>query len=76
MSTDVSSHIGSRLTARRLRLRLSLADVAQRCGVTLQQIHRYETGANTISAPMLWALAQCLEVEVAYFFDGLVVEKT
>ena len=30
----------------------------------------------TISAPMLWALSQCLEVEVAYFFDGLVVEKT
>jgi hypothetical protein len=24
---------------------------------------------------MLWALAQCLEVEVAYFFDGLVVER-
>ena len=71
MTTDISLHIGSRLSARRLRLRLSLADVAKRCGVTLQQIHRYETGANTISAPMLWTLSQCLEVDVAYFFDGL-----
>jgi transcriptional regulator with XRE-family HTH domain len=76
VSTDVSLHIGSRLTARRQRLRLSLADVAQQCGVTLQQIHRYETGANTISAPMLWALSQCLDVEVAYFFDGLATENS
>ncbi len=75
MTANISLHIGSRLTARRLRLRLSLADVAQRCGVTLQQIHRYETGANTISAPMLWSLAQCLDVDVAYFFDGLPAEK-
>jgi transcriptional regulator with XRE-family HTH domain len=67
----VSIHIGRRLTARRLSLHLSLAEVAQRCGVTLQQIHRYETGANTISAPMLWQLARCLGVDIAYFFEGM-----
>lgn len=67
----VSVHIGRRLTARRQSLRLSLAEVSQRCGVTLQQIHRYETGANTISAPMLWQLSRCLDVEIAYFFDGI-----
>lgn len=67
----VSIHLGRRLTARRLSLHLSLAEVSQRCGVTLQQIHRYETGANTISAPMLWQLARCLGVDIAYFFEGM-----
>ena len=69
--TDISLHIGSRLTARRQRLRLSLADVAQRCGVPLQQIHRYEIGSNIISAPMLWQLSKCLDVDIRYFFEGL-----
>jgi transcriptional regulator with XRE-family HTH domain len=75
-SEGVSLHIGRRLTARRLSLQLSLAEVAQKCGVTLQQIHRYETAANVISAPMLWALARCLGVDVAYFFEGLSTDET
>jgi transcriptional regulator with XRE-family HTH domain len=68
---DISSHIGRRLSERRRSLGLSLAEVSSRCGVTLQQIHRYETGDNTISAPMLWTLARCLGVDLAWFFEGL-----
>jgi transcriptional regulator with XRE-family HTH domain len=74
MTEDVNLRIGRRLSARRLSLGLSLADVAARCGVTLQQIHRYEIGANTISAPMLLHLARCLDVDVAYFFAELEAE--
>ena len=68
---EIGEHIARRLGARRASLRLSLADVASRCGVTLQQIHRYELGANSISAPMLWQLSQCLDVDVRYFFEGI-----
>lgn len=74
MTEDVNLRIGRRLSARRLSLGLALADVAARCGVTLQQIHRYEIGANTISAPMLLLLARCLDVDVAYFFEELEAE--
>lgn len=52
-------------------LGLSLAQVAERCGVSLQQVHKYETGQSTIAAPMLWQLACCLGVKVAYFFEAL-----
>lgn len=72
---EVSQHIGRQLSARRHGLSLSLAEVARRCGVTLQQIHRYETGENTISAPMLWSLARCLKAPIAYFFEGLATEE-
>jgi transcriptional regulator with XRE-family HTH domain len=68
---EIGQHIARRLGARRASLQLSLAEVASRCGVTLQQIHRYELGANSISAPMLWQLSRCLDVDVHYFFEGI-----
>jgi len=48
-----------------------LAQLAVRCDVSLQQVHRYEIGANAISAPMLWRLSKCLGVPVGYFFETL-----
>jgi transcriptional regulator with XRE-family HTH domain len=71
---DLSLHIGQRLAQRRLELKLSLADVSDRCGVSLQQIHRYEIGQNAISAPMLWQLSKCLDAPIDYFFEGLDAE--
>jgi len=68
---DISSHIGKRLRHRRVDQRLSLAKVSARCGVSLQQIHRYETGENIISAPMLWLIGQCLGTDVGYFVEDL-----
>jgi hypothetical protein len=69
-----AEHVARRLAARRNELRLSLAEVAARCGVSLQQIHRYEVGLNTVSAPMLWQLSRCLAVDIGYFFEGLETE--
>ena len=71
---DLSLYVGKRLAERRAELRLSLAELSVRCGVSLQQVHRYETGANTVSAPMLWSLARCLGVPVSYFFEGIEAE--
>lgn len=68
---EVAAHVATQLSRRRSELGLSLAEVAARCGVSLQQIHRYEIGANTLSVAMLWQLCQCLEVSVLYFFEGL-----
>ena len=72
---EVSLHIGQRLAAHRRSLNLSLAEVAELCGVTLQQVHRYETGENAISAPMLWLLSRCLKAPIVYFFEGLDAEE-
>ena len=37
----------------------------------MQQIQKYECGANRISAARLWQLAEALETPVGYFYDGL-----
>ena len=71
---EIATEIGRALGNRRKTLGLSLAQVSQRCGVSLQQIHKYETGQTPISAPMLYRLALCLDVHPGYFFatlDGL-----
>ena len=40
-------------------------------GIRFQQIQKYETAANRISASRLWDIAAVLDVPVSYFFDGL-----
>lgn len=68
---DITRQIGRRLAERRRDLDLSLAEVAERCGVSLQQVHKYERGQSTVSAPMLYRLSRCLRVPVSYFFQEL-----
>lgn len=54
--------VGKEIARRRRALRLSLARLAGQCGVSLQQIHKYETGQSAISVAMLVKLARCLQV--------------
>jgi transcriptional regulator with XRE-family HTH domain len=45
--------------------------LAELVGIKFQQIQKYETGANRVSASRLWDIADALEVQVAFFFEGL-----
>jgi transcriptional regulator with XRE-family HTH domain len=40
-------------------------------GIKFQQIQKYETGANRISASRMWDIAATMEVPVSFFFEGL-----
>jgi transcriptional regulator with XRE-family HTH domain len=68
---DTDRHVGAMLRARRIALGLTQQQLAERVGITYQQAHKYETGINRISAGRLYTLARALEVEPAYFFQGL-----
>jgi len=46
----------------------SLAEVV---GIKFQQIQKYETGSNRVSASRLWDIAEALDVPVGALFDGL-----
>jgi len=71
MSEIVDAHIGTRVRGRRRDLGMSQAQLGAMCGVRFQQIQKYETAANHISAAMLWRLAASLGVSVQYFYEGL-----
>ena len=71
MGDDIDLHLGKRLRRRRRLLGLTQQQVAEGVGIRFQQIQKYECGANRISAARLWQLAQVLDVQVSYFYDGL-----
>ena len=73
-NTEVNSideHIGQRMQLRRVMLGLSQKDLAKICGVTFQQIQKYETAGNRISASRLFELSTAMETPVSFFFAGL-----
>jgi len=45
--------------------------LAEKVGIKFQQIQKYETGMNRVSASRLWDISDALDVPVAYFFEGL-----
>ena len=70
---DFDKQIGQRLRERRMLLGLSQAALANGLGITFQQVQKYETGSNRISAGKLYGCAELLDVPPDYFFEGLVV---
>jgi transcriptional regulator with XRE-family HTH domain len=69
--TDVDAAIGIRLRSRREMLGLTQHELAQRCNVSAQQCHKYETGASSMRASRLIQFGAALGVPVNYFFNGL-----
>lgn len=46
-------------------------ELAKQLGISFQQVQKYESGANRISASKLWQLCDVLDVSPGYFFEGL-----
>jgi transcriptional regulator with XRE-family HTH domain len=44
-------------------------------GITYQQVQKYESGANRISASRLQKIAQVLGVSEQFFFEGLISQE-
>src|SRR3984957_15974790 len=64
-ATDpVDKHVGSRLRMRRRVLRMTQRKLGYKLGLTFQQVHKYETGQNGLSAGRLQELSQLLQVPV------------
>lgn len=57
-STPLDREVGARLASRRLGLGRTRAEVASRVGISVQQLHKYETGINRIPASRLFDLAR------------------
>lgn len=71
MSRDIDLQFGHRLRRRRRLMGFTQKELGALCGVRFQQIQKYESAANRISASMIVRLARALRVEVTYFYDGI-----
>ena len=66
----IDQHVGERIRLRRTERGLTQEQLAAALDVSYQQVQKYETGANRISAGRIYQIARKLGVEVGYFFEG------
>ncbi|MGY6635172.1 MAG: helix-turn-helix domain-containing protein [Alkalilacustris sp.] len=71
MKHPVDVHVGKRIRHRRWLLGQTQQQLADAVGIKFQQIQKYETGMNRVSASRLWDIANTLDVPVGFFFEGL-----
>ncbi|MBV7410487.1 helix-turn-helix domain-containing protein [Maritimibacter sp. DP1N21-5] len=71
MKHPVDVHVGKRVRHRRWMVGMTQQQLAERVGIKFQQIQKYETGMNRVSASRLWDISDALGVPVSFFFEGL-----
>ena len=71
MKHPVDVHVGKRVRHRRWLVGMTQQQLAERVGIKFQQIQKYETGMNRVSASRLWDIAAALSVPVSFFFEGI-----
>ena len=76
MPHPVDVHVGKRIRHRRWLVGMTQPQLAERVGIKFQQIQKYETGANRVSASRLWDIADALDVDISFFFEGLETESS
>ena len=68
-------HIGKKLREVRTSFGVSQDYVGERIGVVMQQVQKYETAINRISASKLYEFAKIFDKPINSFFDGYIVDR-
>ena len=68
----VDDHVGEKIRERRTMLGLTQEHLAATLDISYQQVQKYETGANRVSAGRLYEISRALQTDVAFFFDGTI----
>ncbi|MGA1341841.1 MAG: helix-turn-helix domain-containing protein [Hyphomonas sp.] len=76
--TRIDQLVGEKIRELRTAQNLTLSELGQELGISHQQLQKYETGTNRLSAGMLASVARVLRVPIAELFqdaDGGTSEK-
>ena len=71
----VDVHVGQKLRTARKMCGISQAALGTHCGLSFQQIQKFESGAVRVSAGRLLQLSAFLGVPVSFFYDGVEAEE-
>lgn len=71
MKHPVDVHVGKRIRHRRWMVGMTQQQLGDSVGIKFQQIQKYETGMNRVSASRLWDIASALDVPINFFFEGI-----
>ncbi|OFW80463.1 MAG: hypothetical protein A2887_04425 [Alphaproteobacteria bacterium RIFCSPLOWO2_01_FULL_40_26] len=73
--TPVDHHIAKRLRELRRAFGMSQDKLGELVGLTFQQIQKYETAKNRVSASKLFEIAQIIECPLSAFFQGIKADR-
>ncbi len=65
----VDHTVGQSIRAHRLMAGMSQAELAEKLGVSFQQVQKYEKGVNRVGAGRLQRIAKIFNVHIGKFFD-------
>ena len=65
----IDEFIGARMRERRQALGISQTDLGKTLGVSFQQIQKYESGRNRVSAGRLFDICKALNVSLSSMFE-------
>ncbi len=71
LAKRVDARVGKRIRTRRTELGFTQEHLATALEISYQQVQKYETGTNRVSAGRLYQIARKLGVDVAYFFGDV-----
>ncbi|UTO28230.1 helix-turn-helix domain-containing protein [Bartonella harrusi] len=67
--------IGKKIRFRRKMLKMSQKELGHSLNLSAQQIQKYETGLNRVSAGRLKEIAEKLDVPLAFFYADLLTKQ-
>jgi transcriptional regulator with XRE-family HTH domain len=67
---SIDKIVGRNIRIYRLQIGLSQTDLADKLGVTFQQVQKYENGTNRVSAGKLFTVASIMSVPITALFRG------
>ena len=62
--------LGRRIRLRRVEIEISQPELADKLGVSFQQVQKYEKGVTRVGAHRLQQIATALRVPMTFFYDG------
>jgi DNA-binding XRE family transcriptional regulator len=66
---EMQRRLGAAIRLRRRVVDITLTDLAGVCGVSFQQVQKYESGTCSISAAQLWNIACALDIPISHLYD-------
>jgi len=70
VSSEFDRRLGRIICLTRNRFGMSQKDLAKVLGISFQQIQKYESGENRVSANGLYKIARCFDMKMGDLLDG------
>lgn len=70
VSDPLDVHVGNKIKVRRQELRMSQKTLSEEAGLPFEQLQSYEHGLERLAPDHLFSIAEALDVQISFLFEG------